>query len=834
MNCHKHCRLEIVVLACWAVMLLISYCYPAIAATPTATPVNPANQSPYLNLMQSIEKTLNEEKGKVEQLKAQLTGLKATEKNMITELGSIKQMIPAHSAMLLAADSEIEKLDKARMEQQQALDTMTERINQLSEQTKNIDQLRKQTDEQYHLNENQLLEVSTLNSKDKAIVTLIQRLKSLKDILTNKTGLLQKLAEFHAVQTVKWEETRDAVASMSKKYDAIIKERKEEEIFKRKDGPAAALGWVKIQEEINGLVKRLRLLLTRDLEPAKIVDFFVSGGFLYITTVLLLVIILAIFRRLVRVLVSLEQQPFFGRDRWRLLALRIFYRSFPLLGTTLALYLYSMLPFVSSSVPFLRAVCDVLLIWILCKWWLDFLTLWNEGEHHQVSVRLTHLLRLMLRVSFIFAIGYTAAFSLLGGAGALLLLGRLLFEFGFLGWSIYLGRVLIREGDAPATEKQSHSLNWRTTLAGLGYFIVGAGAFLELSGYGQLALRWYICWGLTSSVLLWGGLIFFIIREEERDFKKMSESETTEDKEKSLPIRWLLLRLSWVAWLGAVLTLVILAWGGKEAVAVGFVQVMTYAIPLGGMNLSLLGFVQAFLVLLFTHAATRLWRRFFLKTLLAKSGLALGVQESMASVSGYAIWAFGIISAFYALGLSATSLALAFGALGVGLGFGLQTIFNNFVSGIILLFERPIQVGDVIEIKGVTGTVKNIRVRSTVVQTWDNASLIIPNSDLISNQLTNWSFKDMRVRRSISIGAAYGVDVDLVKDALLEAADKHPLVLREPKPDVLFADFADSALVFKLRVWTSVQHAVGVESELRFEIDRLFRTRQIEIPYPKR
>ncbi|MBF0525229.1 MAG: hypothetical protein HQK56_09045, partial [Deltaproteobacteria bacterium] len=125
------------------------------------------------------------------------------------------------------------------------------RITQLAEKTQKIEQLRKQTDEQYHLDESQLLEVSALNSKDKAIVTLIQRLKSLKEILTKKTGLLQKLAESHTVQTVKWEETRDAVASMSQKYDAVIKERKKEEIFKRKDGPAAALGWVKIQEEID-------------------------------------------------------------------------------------------------------------------------------------------------------------------------------------------------------------------------------------------------------------------------------------------------------------------------------------------------------------------------------------------------------------------------------------------------------------------------------------------------------------------------------------------------------------------------------------------------------
>lgn len=177
---------------------------------------------------------------------------------------------------------------------------------------------------------------------------------------------------------------------------------------------------------------------------------------------------------------------------------------------------------------------------------------------------------------------------------------------------------------------------------------------------------------------------------------------------------------------------------------------------------------------------------------------------------------------------------MAFGALGIGLGFGLQNIFNNFISGIILLFERPIQVGDAIEINGVWANVKKINVRSTVVQTWDNASLIIPNSEFVSNQVTNWSFKDMRLRRSINVGVVYGSDVELVRKSLLEIAEKTPRVLKHPKPDVLFTDFGDNALVFRLRVWTLVDYMVELETAIRFAIDHLFRERGLVIAFPQR
>jgi len=314
---------------------------------------------------------------------------------------------------------------------------------------------------------------------------------------------------------------------------------------------------------------------------------------------------------------------------------------------------------------------------------------------------------------------------------------------------------------------------------------------------------------------------------------KTPMAEENGTAETARPAKWLLVRLAWLAWLAALLACLVLAWGETQTVMVGLVKVISRPIHIGSMSLSLLGFIYAGMILLFAHAAVRVWRRFLRKQILVDSGLELGLQESIATVTTYLLWGFGILVALNIMGLSTTSMAVAFGALSIGLGFGLQNIFNNFISGLILLFERPVQVGDVVQVNDVWGTVTKITVRSTVVQTFDNASLIIPNSDMISNQVTNWSFKDPRLRRTITVGVAYGSDIELVRETLLEVARAHPKVLKIPRPDVLFDDFADSALTFKLRFWSSIDDFLKAETDIRFEIDRLFRERKIEIPFPQ-
>jgi small-conductance mechanosensitive channel len=252
------------------------------------------------------------------------------------------------------------------------------------------------------------------------------------------------------------------------------------------------------------------------------------------------------------------------------------------------------------------------------------------------------------------------------------------------------------------------------------------------------------------------------------------------------------------------------------------------------MQFSILGIACAALMLLLTHLSTRLWRSILREKFLAGSGMDTGLKDSITTITIYLVWAIGIFISLRMIGVSSTSLTVVFGALSIGLGFGLQNIFNNFISGIILLFERPIQVGDAVEINGVWGVVQKINVRATLVQTYDNASLIIPNSEFISNKVTNWSFKDHRIRRVITVGVAYGSDTALVAGTLTEIAARAQWVLKSPEPDVLFSDFGDSALIFKLRVWTLVDHMVKVETHIRFEIERLFRERHIEMPFPQR
>ena len=174
-------------------------------------------------------------------------------------------------------------------------------------------------------------------------------------------------------------------------------------------------------------------------------------------------------------------------------------------------------------------------------------------------------------------------------------------------------------------------------------------------------------------------------------------------------------------------------------------------------------------------------------------------------------------------------------ALGVGIGFGLQSVVNNFVSGLILLFERPVRVGDTVEVGGSWAEIKNIGLRATCIRTFDQADVIIPNADLINNPVTNWTLSSRQVRLIIPVGVAYGSDVPLVMETLTACAKANAMVVDFPAPQVLFQSFGESSLDFELRVWVKdADHRLTVRSELHQEIDRLFREAQIEITFPQR
>jgi small-conductance mechanosensitive channel len=192
--------------------------------------------------------------------------------------------------------------------------------------------------------------------------------------------------------------------------------------------------------------------------------------------------------------------------------------------------------------------------------------------------------------------------------------------------------------------------------------------------------------------------------------------------------------------------------------------------------------------------------------------------------------------ALNAVGINLSSLAVVAGAVGIGIGFGLQNIIQNFVSGIIILAERPIALGDRIEVGGVAGTVKKISLRSTEILTNDNISIIVPNSDFVTHPVTNWSHGDPRVQIRVSIGIAYGTDLDRFKKLMEEVAAENPDVLKSPEPTVYFVSFGDSAQQFELGVWTSAMtHSPRrFISDVNYAIERKLRENKIEIPFPQR
>jgi len=215
--------------------------------------------------------------------------------------------------------------------------------------------------------------------------------------------------------------------------------------------------------------------------------------------------------------------------------------------------------------------------------------------------------------------------------------------------------------------------------------------------------------------------------------------------------------------------------------------------------------------------------------------LERGAQISMARLVHYSFILVGFLFALGALGFDLKNITIIGGALGVGIGFGLQQVVNNFVCGIILLFERPISVGDYIELDGQWAEIKRIGLRSTIVQNFDRADLVIPNSDLITNQVINWTRSDRMARIKIPVGVAYGSDVALVMKILQECAEKNEAVAESPEPRVFFMGFGESSLDFELRAHLlDIDNWFITRTELVLEIERKFRESGVQIPFPQR
>ena len=280
---------------------------------------------------------------------------------------------------------------------------------------------------------------------------------------------------------------------------------------------------------------------------------------------------------------------------------------------------------------------------------------------------------------------------------------------------------------------------------------------------------------------------------------------------------------------------ILMIWGVYDNLKGATKGLLALGFNLGSQRISVGVVIASATILYGSFLASWIFQKLLKDEVLVRRRVERGVRLSIGRLVHYGLIFVGFLLALSTLGLDVTKLTIIMSALSVGIGFGLQSVVNNFVSGIILLFERPVRVGDYIEAAGTWAEIKRIGLRSTTVLTFDQADVIIPNADLVTNQVTNWTLSNRRVRLIIPVGVAYGSDVALVMETLVACSIENAKVANTPEPQVLFLSFGESSLDFELRVWVlDTDHRLKVQSELHQEIDRRFREANIQIAFPQR
>ena len=796
---------------------------------------NYKDQMQYIDLCKSIESTIQEEKKSRFALKKTFAQILNDQAKDEKSFNDYKIKLSSYTNLLSVEKTRLKELEQTYIAANTVIYQIDRQADELNTQLKSVNELYSQTSERHATNKNQLSQISIEKKGDILTVPeiLVENLETLTLILEDKLFLLDQIRSIYSEQSRNYSEIKLSFQNLKTKCQSYINEKRTKALFQRKTFTSNVTLFQQFRTELVMIGSKWKSLFSSHFWISYHHQLWQTYGIFIYTSMIVFIFILTLlfqlkhlFQRLLIKGHALENY-FWGTFAFHLITKSIVITGMTMLAIIVCILLYS--PII--AVLFIK---NVLIMWLFTRWILDATKFWAQQNVQRYPIsnatyKKVLMVILAVRITFIF---YMIVYFSIDRSGLLLNILRITFEIISLIAVVIAWKIFFRTHENKFQKNRHLLIRFRMIAISIN-FIVCASLLMELSGFSELSVYWQISWARLMIVSLWSILIFMLITEINKNIILVEHSDDVHQNTRQT-IKWTCIRLSYLIWGLVTVVCILLAWGVTVTTIIHLFKILNYPIPIGGITISLPGFIYSFLILIFTHLFVKIWRTTILKKMLANSGMAKGIQETVSTITSYSFWVFGTIIALNAVGVSTTSLTVAFGALGIGLGFGLQNIFNNFISGLILLFERPIQVGDWIEINGIWGSVEKINVRSTVVKSVDNAALIVPNSEFISGRLTNWSFKDPKIRRSITIGVAYGSDIHKVKDILLDIANNHHHVYRTPAPDVVFSDFGDSALIFNLRIWVHVDFSISTRTDIRFEIDRRFKEEKIMIPFPQR
>ncbi len=785
-------------------------------------------------MAKSLENQITGHLAELADIKKQLSQLETLQNSILTKITDYEAQDTVHGQLLLMSKVRLENLENAVKDNLLASRTLGEEIEGFQNDINAKSISFQKTSDQIELTQKQIADIRQSQLSDAEKQQVDAAIEKLLQVLKEKKQLEDRYLKINRDLLGQIELAQEAKKTIGGKLMAQLKRLKETRIIERLN--YQDINGKVLKEDLFFLWDRISAVFKLATWKALLEQITKSGFFPWFIFLGSLTIIIFARRHYRSMLKQIEEKCEGPHQYYRWLCIFILRRSLPYLLITLILGLYSSVQFSLLDVELGRILFYIALVLLVTRWGLDYL---KHGFRNPptvlrsfVSLHLINFFRIFRTAIIVFLI----LLWIVERDSLMAWIARTGVSAGFLAWAAIFWRQLgpvvvegVRLGQSAPNQK-------RIAIArGLTYLVFGGNLMLNLLGYGILSGLWFGAWIEMVTLLFWAGISLNALHELHRDLRLQTVAA---DEDNPLTLthywRWALIQLARAVWFVGLVAGMLWIGDPSGYLRLQIGQFFNFTVTLGSLNLSIKGIVLAIVIIFITHLASRVGRALLKEKVLDKRSLERGLKDSILTITSYLGWGLGLLLALGSFGVDSTSLAVVFGALSIGIGFGLQNIFNNFISGLILLFERPIQVGDYVEVGGLWAEIKKINVRATVVQTFDNASLIIPNSEFISQQVTNWSFKDKRMRRNIDIGVAYGSDIDLVQKTLLDIARETREILKYPQPDVLFMDHADSALIFRLRIWVNIDDSLRVASQVRCDIDWRFRELGIEIAFPQR